>query len=154
MNKLIIAAIGMVACSMVTGCISQAMTKGGSYAEVPSTKVDEYALHWEHEKGDRIVETATVYQVLGFINFGDPAPWLLRDHENRIWNLFRVYPFETRARNAALYKVCKDPKRDGVLGAMYDVDTDDWLVFKKASCTVRGWPAKITGIEKISEKAK
>ena len=153
MNKLIIAAIGMVACSMVSGCISQATTKGGSYADVPDAKLDEYVMHWDNEK-NKVEETATVHCVLGFFYFGDKAPWLLRDEENRIFNLFRVYPLETRARNAALYKVCKDAQRDAVLGAMYEVDTEDWWVYSKSTCTVKGWPAKITGIENISKKAK
>ena len=54
MNKLMMVAIGMVACSMVTGCMSSAVTKGGSYANLPDPKPDEYQIHWENE--DNIIE--------------------------------------------------------------------------------------------------
>ena len=59
MKKLMMAAISIVACSMVTGCMSSAVTKGGSYANLPDPKPDEYQIHWENE--DSIIETtATV----------------------------------------------------------------------------------------------
>ena len=48
MNKLMIAAIGMVACSVMTGCMSSAVSKGGSYANLPDPTPDEYLIHWEN----------------------------------------------------------------------------------------------------------
>ena len=155
MNKLMIAAIGMVACSMVTGCMSSAVTKGGSYANLPDPKPDEYQIHWENE--DNIIETTATVRG-GWFGFcggsSDEAPWMLRDEEAR--NFFgRVYSPEQKARNAALYKACQQKKCDALIGTMYEVQTKSYGPFyTESTCKVKGWPARITGIEKVAKKAK
>lgn len=150
-----IAAIGMVACSMVTGCMSSAVTKGGSYANLPDPKPDEYQIHWENE--DNIIETTATVRG-GWFGFcggsSDEAPWMLRDEEAR--NFFgRVYSPEQKARNAALYKACQQKKCDALIGTMYEVQTKSYGPFyTESTCKVKGWPARITGIEKVAKKAK
>jgi len=161
MKKLMIVAIGMVACTVMTGCKSSAVTKGGSYANLPDPTPDEYKIHWENttgmSRGDTTKISATVYG--GWFGFcgdsSDDAPWMLRDQE--AVNIFgvRVYSLESKARNAALYKACQQSKCDALIGALYDVKTVSYgPFFKKSTCTVEGWPARITGIEKIATKAK
>lgn len=155
MKKLMIAAIGMVACSVMTGCMSSAVTKGGSYANLPDPTPDEYRIHWENE--DNTIEaTATVCGGwFGFCGSSDKAPWMLRDQENRnIWGV-RVYSIESKARNAALYKACQRAKCDALIGANYEVETVGYgPLFSTSTCKVKGWPARITGIEKVADKAK
>ena len=159
MNKLIIAAIGMVACTMVSGCWTGAVSKGGSYAALPDPKPDEYEIHWKHDN-EKVSASATVCGGwFGIFGQRDNAPWLLRDEEKfNSWgpiNFGREYTLETKVRNAALYKACQQKNSDAVLGAMYIVDTESYgPFFSKATCTVTGWPAKITGIENVANKAK
>ena len=156
MKKLMMAAISIVACSMVTGCMSSAVTKGGSYANLPDPTPDEYQIHWENE--DSIIETtATVYG--GWFGFcggtSDEAPWMLRDQEVRNFFGGRVYSLESKARNAALYKACQQKKCDALIGTMYEVETESYGPFySKSTCKAKGWPARITGIEKVANKAK
>ena len=156
MKKLIMAAIGAAACSVMTGCLSQASTKGGTYANLPDPTPDEYRIHWENE--DNTIETsATVHGGwFGFCGGGsDKAPWMLRDQEAR--NIFggRIYSLEDKARNAALYKACQQAKCDALIGATYEVESESYLFFYSVStCKVKGWPARITGIEKVANKAK
>lgn len=152
MNKLMMAAIGMVVCSMVTGCVSSATSKGGTYANLPDPKPDEYVIHWENED-EAITADATVYRILGFFYFGNQT-WMLRDAES--YNIFGIRNFsqEARARNAALFNACQQKKCDALIGATYDIDIMDWLIFSEAKCKVTGWPANITGIEKVANKAK
>ena len=148
MKKLMTVAIGMIAISMMTGCLSSAVTKGGTYANLPDPTPDEYKIHWENEEG-MIETTATVTLTLGVFSGGDNAPWMLRDQEVRSW-LGRVYTTESKARNAALYKACQQAKCDALIGAMYEVETESYgPFFETATCKVRGWPARITGIEKV-----
>lgn len=156
MNKLMIAAIGMVACSVMTGCMSSAVSKGGSYANMPDPTPDEYQIHWDNE--DNTIEaTATVYG--GWFGFcggsSDEAPWMLRDQEARNFFGARVYSLESKARNAALYKACQQKKCDALIGTMYEVKTESYgPFFSKSTCKAKGWPARITGIEKVARKAK
>ena len=156
MKKLMMVAISMVACSVMTGCMSSAVTKGGSYANLPDPTPDEYKIHWEHE--DNTIETtATVYGGLfGFCGgSSDKAPWMLRDKEERtIWGSL-PYGIDHKARNAALYKACLQKKCDALIGAQYEVETTSYgMFYKESTCKVKGWPARITGIEKVANKAK
>ena len=147
-------AIGAVTLMSLTGCRSAAVTKGGSYANLPDPKPDEYQIHWENEP-DPIVVNATVCDGLfGFCGTSDKAPWMLRDQERVNFLGVRVYTAESKARNAALYKACQQAKCDALIGATYEVETVGFApYFTKATCKVKGWPARITGIEKV-EKAK
>ena len=156
MNKLTMAAIGMVACSMVTGCWTGAVSKGGAYANLPDPKSDEYLLHWKNTKTERVEYSATVCKILSLFDGGEKAPWMLRDQENvGFFGLMRKYTNEDRARNAALYKACLNEDCDALLGAMYEVDTVSYGPFySESKCKVRGYPAKITGIENVANKAK
>lgn len=156
MNKLMMIAIGVVASSMVTGCMSSAATKGGSYANLPDPKPDEYLIHWENED-DTIETTATVHGgMFGFCGgSNDKAPWMLRDEEARTIFGARIYSLESKARNAALYKACQQAKCDALIGAMYEVETESYgMFYSKSTCRVKGWPARITGIEKVANAAK
>ena len=158
MNKLTMVAIGAVACSMVTGCMSSAVTKGGKYANLPDPKPDEYQIHWENEE-NTIETSATVYGGwFGIFGPSDNAPWMLRDQEQVSTFGFmtgRVYSDESKARNAALYKACQQAKCDALIGAMYEVETEKYgPFFSVSTCKVKGWPARITGIEKVANKAK
>lgn len=154
------AAIGMVACSVMTGCMSSAVTKGGTYTNLPDPKPDEYLIHWENttgmSRGDRKEFSATVCAgMFGFCGTSDKAPWMLRDQEARNFFGARVYGIESRARNAALYKACQQLKCDALIGADYEVETESYgPFFSKSTCKVTGWPARITGIEKVATKAK
>ena len=155
MKRLIVAVIGVIACSVITGCVSSAVTKGGSYANLPDPKPDEYLIHWENE--DNIIETtATVCDGwFGFFGISDRAPWMLRDEES--YNFFgsRIYTVESKSRNAALYKACQQAKCDALIGATYEVETESYgPFFSKSTCKVKGWPARIIGIEKVINKAK
>lgn len=154
MKKLMMAAIGMVACSVVTGCMSEAVTNGGAYANLPDPKPDEYLLHWKEKKSEMVEYTATVGEVLSFFDVGEIAPWLLRDKEN-FWGPFKIPPsIDSKARNAAVYKACLNEGCDALLGAMYYVKTTKYPFYSVSTCKVRGYPAKITGIENITNKAK
>jgi len=156
MSKLMIAAIGMVACSVMTGCTSSAVSKGGSYANLPDPTPDEYKIHWVNE--DNTIETtATVYG--GWFGFcggsSDEAPWMLRDQEARNFFGGRIYSIENKARNAALYKACQQKKCDALIGTMYEVKTKSYgPFFSESTCKVKGWPARITGIEKVAKQKK
>lgn len=155
MKKLTIIAIGMVACLVITGCKSSAVTKGGSYANLPDPRPDEYLIHWENS--DKTIEmTATVCGgMFGFCGESDKAPWMLRDQATFNFLGARNYSIEDRARNAALYKACQQQKCDALIGAMYEVETEGYgPFFMKSTCKVTGWPARITGIEKVANKAK
>ena len=156
MNKIMMAAIGMVVCSAVTGCWTGAVSKGGTYANLPDPKPDEYQLHWKNTKAERVEYSATVSEILSFIDVGEKAPWMLRDQEQTLFfGLARKYTNEDKARNAALYKACLNEECDALLGAMYDVETVSYGPFySESKCTVRGYPAKITGIENVTNKAK
>lgn len=154
MKKLLLAAVGAVSCSVMTGCMSSAVTKGGNYANLPDPKPDEYQIHWENEP-DQITVSATVCDgIFGFCGTSDKAPWMLRDQEARNFFGARIYTAESKARNAALYKACQQAKCDALIGATYEVETVGFApYFTRANCKVKGWPARITGIEKVG-KAK
>ncbi|MBQ9431017.1 MAG: hypothetical protein IJU44_05640 [Kiritimatiellae bacterium] len=157
MNKLMMTVIGMVVCSvLMTGCMSSAVTKGGSYANLPDPKPDEYQIHWENE--DNIIETTATVRggLFGFCGgSSDKAPWMLRDEAARNFFGARIYSLESKARNAALYKACQQAKCDALIGATYEVETESYgMFYSESTCKVKGWPARITGIEKVVNKTK
>ena len=157
MRKLMMAAVCAVACSAMTGCMSQAVTKGGNYANLPDPTPDEYRIHWENED-NTIVTTAKVCGgCFGFLGQSDNAPWMLRDKEGAagFMGIGGGYSLRSKARNAALYKACQQAKCDALIGAMYEVEIEGYgPFFSTATCKVKGWPARITGIEKVANKAK
>ena len=150
------AAVCAIVCCAMTGCMSSAATKGGTYANLPDPKPDEYQIHWENE--DNTIETTATVRGGWFGLCGgasDKAPWMLRDQEPR--NIFggSIYDLKDKARNAALYKACQQAKCDALIGATYEVETESYGPFYSVStCKVKGWPALITGIEKVANKAK
>ena len=154
MKKLMMAAIGMVACSVVTGCWTGSVSQGGSYANLPDPKPDEYLIHWAND-AEKVTMTATVKEILSYFEVGEKAPWMLRDKE--VVNFFgmRRYTLEDKARNAALFKACQEKGCDALFGAMYKIDTTSYGPFySESTCTVEGWPAHIKGIENVATKAK
>ncbi len=156
MKKLMMVAIGMVACSMMTGCKSgtSASSKGGTYANLPNPRPDEFLIHWEQTKNERITTVGTVCGgMFGFCGESDEKPWMLRDQESFGTFGIRNYSHEARARNAALYKACQQEGCDALIGAMYEVKVESYgPFFSQYTCTVKGWPARITGIEKVANK--
>ena len=159
MKKLLMGMIGVATCSVMTGCISEASSKGGTYANLPDPKPDEYQIHWENEENKIEMSATACGGWFGVFGKSDNTPWMLRDQEQTQtfgpFNMGRIYTTESKARNAALYKACQQAKCDALIGAMYEVKSESFGPFFEVSrCTVKGWPARIIGIEKVSNKAK
>lgn len=157
MRKLMMAATCAIVCSAMTGCMSQAVSKGGTYANLPDPTPDEYRIHWENEENTIEMSATVCGGWFGIFGHNDKAPWMLRDQEQvntfGPFVLGRVYSTESKARNAALYKACQQAKCDAIIGAMYEVETEKYgPFFEISNCKVKGWPARITGIEKVSDK--
>ena len=57
------------------------------------------------------------------------------------------------AQNGAYANACDKAKCDAIVGAHYKVRIEDYFVFKKLTCEIFGYPAKITGVELIENKS-
>ncbi len=62
-------------------------------------------------------------------------------------SLIKIADPVAMAKQGAAYNACKDAKADYILGAKYQVDTKDFVVFKQISCKVVGFPAELKGVK-------
>lgn len=133
----LVAAVGMV------GCMSTHTNDGTAVVKIAVTK--DY-------KADIVTQAkpvsaeVTVHNVLGITwgvsDFADDA---FVSTSSTILPL-GISPFDA-AKQGATFKACEAAKADAILAAKYKMDVADFIVYKKISCKVTGYPASIKGVK-------
>jgi hypothetical protein len=142
MKKMMIAAAILAA---ATGCVSVHKNDGGDANLAPQIVKD--IVREKYEVGTAPVTATESINVLFKIfawggtatHFADAAPYDFYDNVGRV-------------KNGAYANACDQAKCDAIVGARYNVRVEDYYVFKKLTCEITGYPAKITGVELIENK--
>ena len=139
MKKLMIAASLAV---LASGCITVNKNDGGDDCLRPCIVKDK--VHEKYEVGTTpVTATESLNVLFGLITWGktathvaDAAPYKWLDTVGSV-------------RNGAYANACDQAKCDSIVGTRYNVRVENYFVFKKLTCEITGYPAKITGVELI-----
>lgn len=139
MKKLMMVA---VLAALAGGCITVNKNDGGDNCLKPSVAKD--IVHEKYEIGTApVTATESLNVLFGLISWGktathkaDAAPFAWFDKVGEV-------------RNGAYANACDQAKCDSIVGTRYNVRVENYLVFKKLTCEISGYPAKITGVELI-----
>lgn len=142
--------LGIVVATVATGCVSKFRNDGGD-ANLRPTIVRDVAYE-KYDISDKAV--SSVDQRVGFfipivslftgkIIIGGIAGHFA-DNVDQGWS-----PYETAmwAKNGAYAAACEKEGCDSIVGARYDVEYTNFLLWDQAKVTITGYPAKFTGIE-------
>ena len=142
MKKLMMAA---ALAALATGCITVNKNDGGDDCLKPCIVKDK--VHEKYEIGTTpVTATESANVLFNFISWGrtathraDAAPYKWFDKIGMV-------------RNGAYANACDQAKCDSIVGTRYTVRVEDYFVFKKLTCEITGYPAKITGVELFPAK--
>lgn len=131
--------------ALASGCITVNKNDGGDDCLKPCIAKD--IVHEKYEVGTTpVTATESLNVLFGLIAWGktathtaDAAP-------------FKWFDKVGEVRNGAYANACDQAKCDSIVGTRYNVRVEDYYVFKKLSCEISGYPAKITGVELIENK--
>ena len=137
--------IGAVLAVVATGCISIHQNDGGE--ECIKQRIVKDAIHEKIAVEDTVVEAEDEIQCLfGFICWGSSATHVADVTPNRPFGMV------AKAKNGAYSKACDAAKVDQIVGTRYKITTEDYFVYAKCKAQIKGYPAKITGVEVVEDK--
>ena len=126
--------------SVVTGCSSVNTSDGASMCELKSKSIDYKPMYTFEKK--KVSGCSNLNVLFGLISWGDN-----KFAENGALGSLTLFSGAAKAKAAAVYQACKNSNADTLLGSTYEIEETDYVVFKKVSCKVKGFPAKIVDIE-------
>ncbi|MBQ9726351.1 MAG: hypothetical protein IJV65_02470 [Kiritimatiellae bacterium] len=143
-------AAAAVALALGSGCASQGITSGADYARFPNTETERYILKYD-VKPTQVSTSAQVTRALG-LTFGAPSTVILNDRDAKSGILFTIFgKGMTDAKNAALNKALLENKCEAILGARYQIDKKDYVLFSTYDCKITGWPATAKSLDKVEK---
>lgn len=150
MKHLLIAAVAGFCLLSVVGCKSTNSSDAGSMNVYPATvgPVDNYRPIYEVNEKTPVSGSAKVSILFGIFSWGDSSKFA--DNASLFggswWTLFSAK--ETAAK-AAFYSACKQANCDAVVAARYEIETEDYFVFKTMKVNVKGFPATMKRVEVV-----
>jgi len=132
--------------ALAAGCVSVRKNDGGDSVLTPTIVKD--IVHEKYMVGETpVTATESLNVLFGLITWGktathhaDAAPYGFLDKVGQV-------------KNGAYANACDQAKCDSIVGTHYNVRVEDYFVFKKLTCEITGYPAKITGVELIENKS-
>ncbi|WP_294504989.1 hypothetical protein [uncultured Victivallis sp.] len=154
MKKIVLLALFATAALFFAGCTSINTSDAGSMNVYPATvgPVDSYRPLYKVNEKERVSGQAQVNVLFGLFAWGDTSAFAdnatLSASDSVFGALFAWLPNAKEiAARAAFYNACTSSKCDAVVAARYEIQTDDYFVFKKMNVKVTGFPATLTGVE-------
>ena len=152
MKKLtmMLAVVGFIA--LGSGCVQINSSDAGSMNLHPKTEgpVDGYRPIYEIGK-ERVSAQSNIKCLFWIFTWGSDNAYA--DNADATKNLFgRIFPFlnaKQTAAQAAFYKACKNSNSDAIVAARYEVTFEDYLIYKKMNVEIKGFPARVAGVEVI-----
>ena len=146
MKKLMCAAaIAALAC----GCITVNKNDGGDHNLQP--KVAKDIVHEKYSvEQTPVTATESINVIFGIFPFGATATHIADGAP--LSTFWQGDSLNSKVRNGAYANACDQAKCDAIVGARYNVRTEDYVVYKKLTCEITGYPAKLTGVELIENK--
>ena len=142
MKKLMMA---VALAALATGCITVNKNDGGDDILKPAIAKD--IVHEKYEVGKTpVTATESLNVLFGFIVWGKTATHRADEAP------YKWFDKVGEAKNGAYANACDQAKCDSIVGTRYNIRIENYFVFKKLSCEITGYPAKITGVELIENK--
>ena len=143
--------IGAVVAAIACGCVSVNQNDGGNACRKPCIAKD--IVHEKFTVADKTVSAEdNINCLFGFICWGSSATHIA-DAVCTGSSLGLIPSGMDKAKNGAYANACDAAKCDQIMAARYKVTTDDYFVFKKYQAEITGYPATLTGVELIENKA-
>ena len=146
MKKLIVtAALAALAC----GCISANRNDGGNHNVQPLVAKDIVHEKYTIEQTP-VTATESINAIFGIFTFGATATHTADGAP--LSTFWQSDALNSKVRNGAYANACDQAKCDAIVGARYNVRTEDYIVYKKLTCEITGYPARLTSVELIENK--
>lgn len=130
-----------------TGCITVNKNNGGeSNMKMP---ISQDIIHEKLSVSqEQVSGKDTVKCLFGFITWGSTAPNICDVTDYRI-----TIGGAHKAMNGAYANACAAaPDCDRLVATRYTITTESYFIYKTVTAEVKGYPAKITGVEVIEPK--
>ena len=154
MKKITVLGLLATVTLVFTGCTSVNTSDAGSINVYPATvgPVDCYRPLYKVNEKERVSGEAKVNVLFGIFAWGDTSAFAdnaTLAASDSIFGAFFAWLPNAReiAARAAFYNAGKTSNSDAVVAARYEIQTDDYFVFKKMNVKVTGFPATLTGVE-------
>ncbi len=136
---------------MGTGCISSEASRVG---EPISVHMPVHVKPQIETESTLIEGKASVHTLFWFITWGPLEQAVGVDYG--VSNSNSALPIQLHrnaniARNAAVYNATSGANADIIFAPRYKVTTKDYLFYKQVTCTVKGYPGYIKGVEVVDD---
>lgn len=143
-----------VAVFVFTGCVQINSSDGGSMNIMPQTvgPTDNYRPIYKVDESNTVTASSEVKNILGIFTWGSDNAFADNAFATKPSLLGAMFPYlnaKTTACKAAFYKACKEAQCDTIVAARYEITSEDYLVFRQTKVEIKGFPAKITGVETV-----
>jgi len=130
--------------AVVCGCVTVNQNDGGSDTLRPPVVKD--VVHQKYTIENNLVSAKDhVNCLFGFIIWGSSATHIA-DAANTGHDVVNA------AKNGAYANACDAAKCDALMGSHYKITVNDYFVFADATAEIKGYPAKMSGVEVIENK--
>lgn len=141
MKKLV---FGAVLAALASGCISVYKNDGGNSNK--KLEVAQDFIHTKYEvKNEKVKATDSGHQVLLW-TFGSMADHIADASEGPRCGIVGY------VKNGAYAQACSKAGCDQIVAARYKIKVDDYVVYKKATAEIEGFPATAKSVEVIENK--
>jgi hypothetical protein len=138
--SMMVMAVAVIAI-ITTGCTSINTNDGANAVSVDRLQLPyEPVLECQKQK---VSNEANVSVLFGFITWGES-----KFADDTALGDFSLFAPTAQVKAAAVYKACKANNADLLMAAKYEIETQNYFVFKKVNCKVAGYPATVKGIQK------
>ena len=157
MKKYTICLFAFFALIVFNGCVQINSSDGGSMNILPSTvgPTDKYRPLYTVDESKKVTASSDVKNLFWIFTWGSDNAYADNAHisdANLFGLLGKIFPFlnaKETACKAAFYKACKNSGCDSLVAARYECKFEDYLIFKKMTVEVKGFPAKLSGVETV-----
>lgn len=151
MKKIALCLVAVVVCgAFMTGCkttYNNDMAADSKHAMVPAL----YQLKIEH-KDVKVEGSAAINVLFGIFTWGADS-FSERAYLGKP-SSFSFLPDSVQlVKEAAVYNACSSNNCDLLIGSKYEVVSTDYFVYKKVTCSVKGYPGNEIGVEKKADSS-
>lgn len=157
-KSLLLAVCAAVSAIVLAGCTTTYRDTGVDYlTRSSSAGTTPYYTEYEVSK-KQISGKGTASVLFWFFQFSE-GKYCLVEHNPHlsVLSLFKEIfsPSQkavSNAKNAAMYDACEKSGADQILGAGFEYQITDYLVFAKVECVAKGFPAKVKEIKMLDKQ--
>ncbi len=136
--------MGIALAALATGCQTTVYKNDGGDADLRPTIVRDIAYE-KYEVKSTLTESKDIrVGILGGLFVFGQVPDHYADNAPKGWFDKKLVAV---AKNAAYANACKAADCDSLVGTRYEIKYNDYFVWQKVLVTVKGYPAKLTGVE-------